>query len=383
MKILKLFILLSLFTPMTTQSKMQNKYHVYLPIVLKSEPVPPPKTTACRYAHGGISWLHHGRTDQLLALCGTSYYHSGSYRKNIVLGTPPGIPILWSNKPRYDDQAQDLADWGYTGDVLALNEPERTEQANMTPEESAEKILFWRNILPNNRFIVLNSWLWAGDKGGMEEPLPVDEQTPYTQKPDGYLQEFIDEYKLQSKQLPDDVVIGIHLYWRRTFVYRPGRANARIEQVCNVLRWNRIDECRVSVTEFSVCEPGADERLRTFQLTREIAENPHVVSFYYFTNYWTGFCETALYHPDSNILTEKGLGFKEAMQTQLATPVPAIDSLLPSEPYTGTQQNLTDVMTITPTFIIAVVTLIVIISIGSITLWWTKIMGSDSQSGDE
>lgn len=221
----------------------------YFP-VLKYDP--------CVYgdAVGGAWFYGAAKQDDMAKLCAKSTYYTGSF----VAATKTNwvLPILWcdfdTRGRNYYEHAQYLADAGYGGPILVLNEPDNRSQCNRTPTEAA---VIWRQferILPDGKFVGPN----------------------ITHAGTGWLDAWFKEYRRIYHEEPAVWRFAFHLY-----PWHVGEFQT-IQQLCFVLESNDYECSQIWMTEMGT-PTGSAELL--YKLTRHVIEDGRFDRWYVFTNH--------------------------------------------------------------------------------------------------
>ena len=231
MKYIKLFLLLVFVLLIATGCSVREfdggprvesvlEYTYNLPYV----PLHPSSGDCVGSSTRGVGWLAGPIKLDQETWCFWYWYNIS--RNNNPRVSSGQIPIFWCDSSGNLAQARELNQNGYSGYVIVLNEPDRPEQCNRSPERAAEILLQYKDILGDAKIISPN--VIVNENAGLP-----------------YLTRFLDEVERLTNRPALDTIyrIGIHFYGGFS------SPSERMDAVCDLLT-SRYGYCLVWLTEY-------------------------------------------------------------------------------------------------------------------------------------
>ena len=250
----------------------EQAYRAYLPVI-----VTPPT-----YNNVGIAWHRGGQSgaaDAQLIGAINGYFNSDTWA---ALPSDTGaVQIIWGM--RKDVDFSHIADMQCGEFIIGPNEPDRPDQANLTPAETAAYLVMMSHVCPDSTIVWWNG-IWLGH---LDASLTA-----------------VDGMGVHI----DGLTVGIHLY----SLWPDDDPNGRIDEACEILAAHGY-ECNLWVTEVGVCNewPGAYYIAQDW--LQQTGDNQHVERIFWYTSSSGGYPTPCNYDLiDNGELTIVGRAIRDA-----------------------------------------------------------------------
>ena len=261
----------ALFAPVASQRQPEQAYRAYLPMI----------ATPPTYNNLGIAWRSGGQSgavDAQLIRATNGYFHSGTWAA--LPGDTDAVQIIWGMR---QVDFSHIADMQCGEFIIGPNEPDRPDQANLTPAETAAYLVMMSHTCPGSTIIWWNG-IWLGH---LDASLTA-----------------VDGIGVHVNGL----TVGIHLY----SLWPDDEPNGRIDEACGILAAHGY-ECNLWVTEVGVCNEWPGAYFVAQDWLQQLGDNPHVDRIFWYTNSSGGYPTPCNYDLiDNGGLTIVGRAIRDA-----------------------------------------------------------------------